>query len=194
MPIKSSRAGHPWDTLSRAYDVLRVRAVGGDEVFGQPVLARRSSPIIKLDCLRYWPMRGSSRFRYRTYCQPHRAPAGLRGPCVAAAARGGMCGARGAWAAEAGGCTTSAPCTSRPISGPRAGVLQGTSPGPADHHRACSGPKRGTEGHRSSPHTTPCPGANPTVNCPPKNSKVIYQLPPILLRSARCVGVSVLAR
>ena len=47
--ITSSRMGHLWDTLSRAYDVLGLQvAAGGDEVFQALVLARIIEPTSKL--------------------------------------------------------------------------------------------------------------------------------------------------
>jgi len=45
LEIASSRMGHLWDGLSSAYDALGfARAVGGDEVFRQLVLARIIEP------------------------------------------------------------------------------------------------------------------------------------------------------
>ena len=53
LPILSSRMGHLWDALSRAYDALGFEeAAGGDEVFRQLVLARIIEPTSKLDSLR----------------------------------------------------------------------------------------------------------------------------------------------
>ncbi len=53
LPITSSRMGHLWDALSRAYDVLGFdEAAGGDEVFRQLVLARIIEPTSKQDSLR----------------------------------------------------------------------------------------------------------------------------------------------
>jgi hypothetical protein len=50
LPITSSRMGHLWDALSRAYDALGFdRATGGDVVFQQLVLARIIEPASKLD-------------------------------------------------------------------------------------------------------------------------------------------------
>jgi Transposase DDE domain len=50
LPITSSRMGHLWDALSRAYEVLGFdRAAGADEVFRQLVLARIIEPTSKLD-------------------------------------------------------------------------------------------------------------------------------------------------
>jgi hypothetical protein len=53
LEIASSRMGHLWDGLSSAYDQLGfARAVGGDEVFRQLVLARIIEPTSKADSLR----------------------------------------------------------------------------------------------------------------------------------------------
>jgi Transposase DDE domain len=53
LEIASSRMGHLWDGLSSAYDQLGfARAVGGDEVFRQLVLARIVEPTSKADSLR----------------------------------------------------------------------------------------------------------------------------------------------
>jgi hypothetical protein len=53
LEIASSRMGHLWDGLSSAYDALGfARAVGGDEVFRQLVLARIIEPTSKADSLR----------------------------------------------------------------------------------------------------------------------------------------------
>ena len=53
LEIVGSRAGHLWDALCRAYDVLGFdHAVGGDEVFRDLVLARIIEPTSKSDSLR----------------------------------------------------------------------------------------------------------------------------------------------
>jgi hypothetical protein len=53
LEIVSSRAGHLWDALCRAYDTLGFDdAAGGDAVFRQVVLARIIEPTSKLDSLR----------------------------------------------------------------------------------------------------------------------------------------------
>jgi hypothetical protein len=53
LPITSSRAAHLWDALCRAYGALGFdTAAGGDEVFGQLVLARIIEPTSKIDSLR----------------------------------------------------------------------------------------------------------------------------------------------
>src|SRR5271166_2582370 len=53
LPITSSRAGHLWDALCRAYEVLGFNtAAGGDEVFRDLVLARIIEPTSKADSMR----------------------------------------------------------------------------------------------------------------------------------------------
>ncbi len=53
LQIVSSRAGHLWDALSRAYDTLGFsESTGGDAVFRQLVLARIIEPTSKLAQLR----------------------------------------------------------------------------------------------------------------------------------------------
>lgn len=53
LPVTSSRMGHLWDSLDRAYDVCGFdAATGGDEVFRVLVLARVIEPTSKLDSLR----------------------------------------------------------------------------------------------------------------------------------------------
>ncbi len=53
LEIVSSRAGHLWDALRRAYDTLGLdEAAAGDEVFRALVLARIIEPTSKLDSLR----------------------------------------------------------------------------------------------------------------------------------------------
>jgi hypothetical protein len=53
LEIVSSRMGHLWDALTRAYEVLGFdQATGGDEVFRQLVLTRIIEPTSKLDSLR----------------------------------------------------------------------------------------------------------------------------------------------
>jgi hypothetical protein len=53
LPITSSRMGHLWDALSRAYEVLGFEAAtDADEVFRALVLARIIEPTSKLDSLR----------------------------------------------------------------------------------------------------------------------------------------------
>jgi len=53
LEIVSSRAGHLWDALCRAYDALGFdQAAGGDVVFRDLVLARIVEPTSKLDALR----------------------------------------------------------------------------------------------------------------------------------------------
>ena len=53
LPITSSRMGHLWDALCRAYDAVGFgEAAGGDDVFRELVLARIIEPTSKLDSLR----------------------------------------------------------------------------------------------------------------------------------------------
>lgn len=67
LEITSSRMGHLWDALSRAYDALGfAEAAGGDEVFRQLVLARIIEPTSKQDSLRVLAEAGIEPASYRT--------------------------------------------------------------------------------------------------------------------------------
>jgi hypothetical protein len=67
LEIRSSRMGHLWDALSRAYGVLGLdQAAGGDEVFRALVLARIIEPVSKLDSLRVIEEAGISPPSYAT--------------------------------------------------------------------------------------------------------------------------------
>jgi hypothetical protein len=67
LEIASSRMGHLWDGLSSAYDALGFsRAVGGDEVFRQLVLARIIEPTSKQDSLRVLAEAGVDAISYAT--------------------------------------------------------------------------------------------------------------------------------
>jgi hypothetical protein len=67
LPITSSRMGHLLDALARGYDVLGFgQAAGGDEVFGQLVLARIIEPASKLDSLRVLEEAGVAPASYAT--------------------------------------------------------------------------------------------------------------------------------
>ena len=67
LEIASSRMGPLWDGLSGAYDALGFdRAVGGDEMFRQLVLARIIEPTSKLDSLRVLAEVGVDAPSYRT--------------------------------------------------------------------------------------------------------------------------------
>ncbi|MFC6871325.1 IS1634 family transposase [Haloechinothrix salitolerans] len=67
LPIRSSRMGHLWDALSRAYDALGFDAAAeGDEVFRGLVLARIIEPTSKLDSLRVLDEVGVQAPSYRT--------------------------------------------------------------------------------------------------------------------------------
>jgi Transposase DDE domain len=67
LEIINSRAGHLWDGLGRAYQVLGLdRAAGGDEVFRDLVLARIIEPTSKADSLRVLAETGVESVCYRT--------------------------------------------------------------------------------------------------------------------------------
>lgn len=67
LEIASSRMGHLWDALCRAYDGLGFgEAAGGDEVFRQLVLARIIEPTSKEDSLRVLAEVGVAPASYRT--------------------------------------------------------------------------------------------------------------------------------
>ena len=67
LPITSSRMGHLWDALCRAYDALGfTTAAGGDVVFRDLVLARIIEPTSKLDSLRVLGEVGIEAVTYRT--------------------------------------------------------------------------------------------------------------------------------
>ena len=67
LPITSSRMGHLWDALCRAYATLGFdEATGGDEVFRDLVLARIIEPTSKLDSLRVLTEVGIDPVSYRT--------------------------------------------------------------------------------------------------------------------------------
>jgi hypothetical protein len=67
LEIASSRMGHLWDGLCRAYDVLGFdEAAGGDEVFRQLVLARIIEPTSKEDSIRVLAEAGINPASYRT--------------------------------------------------------------------------------------------------------------------------------
>lgn len=95
LEIASSRMGHLWDALSRAYDALGfAHAAGGDEVFRQLVLARIIEPTSKEDALRVLAEAGVGAASYRTI--KRRLPAyatdswrdGLSAACAAHASLG----------------------------------------------------------------------------------------------------------
>jgi len=67
LEIVSSRAGHLWDALCRAYNTLGFdTAASGDEVFRALVLARVIEATSKLDCLRVLEETGVAAPSYRT--------------------------------------------------------------------------------------------------------------------------------
>jgi Transposase DDE domain len=95
LEIASSRMGHLWDALCRAYDVLGfAQPTGGDEVFRQLVLARIIEPTSKQDSLRVLDEAGVDGASYPTLNR--RLPAyaqdswrrGLAAACAAHAALG----------------------------------------------------------------------------------------------------------
>jgi len=67
LPITSSQMSHLWQGLGTVYDVLGFdRAVGGDEVFRQLVLARIIEPTSKADSLRVLAEVGVEAMSYPT--------------------------------------------------------------------------------------------------------------------------------
>lgn len=67
LPITSSRMGHLWDALCRAYRALGFEeAAGGDEVFRDLVLAGIIEPTSKLDTARVLGEVGLTPVSYRT--------------------------------------------------------------------------------------------------------------------------------
>ncbi len=67
LEITSTRMGHLWDALSRAYDALGFpQATGHDEVFRQLVLARIIEPASKQDSLRVLEEAGAPAPSYPT--------------------------------------------------------------------------------------------------------------------------------
>ncbi len=90
LEIVGSRAGHLWDALCRVYDLLGLdRAVGGDEVFRDLVLARIIEPTSKQDSLRVLAETGVEPVSYRTVTRrlPVFAKPTLRHALSAACAR-----------------------------------------------------------------------------------------------------------
>lgn len=94
LPITSSRMGHLWDGLCRAYDRLGfAEAVEGDEVFRQLVLARIVEPTSKLDSARVLDEVGVEAASYATVKRRQSAYAKgswRRGLAVACAAHAGL--------------------------------------------------------------------------------------------------------
>jgi len=95
LEITSSRMGHLWDALCRAYDVLGFdEAAGGDEVFRQLVLARIIEPTSKEDSVRVIEETGTRAASYRTIKRRLAGYAeeswrqGLAGACAARARLG----------------------------------------------------------------------------------------------------------
>jgi hypothetical protein len=89
LPITSSRMGHLWDALCRAYRALGFEAAaGGDEVFRDLVLARIIEPTSKLDSARVLAEAGIEPVSYRTLTRrlPVFATESFRGGLAAACA------------------------------------------------------------------------------------------------------------
>jgi hypothetical protein len=135
LEIASSRMGHPWEALCRAYEVLGFdEAAGGDEVFRQLVLARIIEPTSKEDSLRVLAETGVEPASYRTV--KRRLPVypqdawrwRLASACVRQAALGPA-------SLVLYDVSTLYFETDAGDGFPGAGVLQGTPAGPADHHR-----------------------------------------------------------
>ena len=100
LEITSSRMGHLWDALGRAFDVLGFADVtGGDEVFRDLVLARVIQSTSKLDALRVLAEVGVEAQSYRTVTR--RLP-GLRDRRLASRARHGVCSAHESGGGEPG--------------------------------------------------------------------------------------------
>ena len=80
LPITSSQMSHLWQALGTVYEALGFdRAVGGDEVFRQLVLARIIEPTSKADSLRVLAEVGVAAPSYPTLNR--RLPCGCRDPC-----------------------------------------------------------------------------------------------------------------
>ena len=95
LPITSSRMGHLWNSLACGYAVLGLeQAAGGDEVFGDLVLARIIEPTSKLDAARVLEEAGAVPASYPTICRRLRVyardawRAKLSAACVARAGLG----------------------------------------------------------------------------------------------------------
>ena len=95
LEITSSRAGHLWDALCRAYDSLGfAEAARGDEVFRDLVLARIVEPTSKADSLRVLGETGAEPVSYATLKRrlPLYAEASFRQGLAAACARHAVLG------------------------------------------------------------------------------------------------------
>lgn len=94
LAITSSRMGHLWDALSRAYEVLGLHvAAGGDEVFRCLVLARIIEPTSKIDALRVLEEVGARAPSYATvkrHLPVFAEPAWQRALSAACAAHAGL--------------------------------------------------------------------------------------------------------
>jgi Transposase DDE domain len=95
LEIVSSRMGHLWDALARAYEVLGFdAATGGDEVFRQLVLARIIEPASKEDSLRVLAETGTDPVALRTVMRrlPTYAKASWRAQLATACAQHAVLG------------------------------------------------------------------------------------------------------
>ena len=157
LPITSSRMGHLWDALCRAYDVLGFdAAAGGDEVFRALVLARIIEPTSKLDSLRVLD-RGRDRRAVVSDDQAAAAGATRSDDVAAGGCAGGVRGARRARPGDAGALRRDH-VVLRDRRGrrvPRARVLQGTPAGAADHRRAVDRRRRVPAAGRTRSRATP---------------------------------------
>ena len=99
LPMVSSRMGHLWDGLCRAYDALGFPAAAGEDEVWDLVLARIIEPTSKLDSLRVLAEVGVDPVSYRTlkrrlpvYAQAGVAARARRGVRAACGARSGVAG------------------------------------------------------------------------------------------------------
>ncbi len=142
LPITSSRMGHLLDALEHAYRVLGFEhAAGGDETFRHLVLARIIEPVSKLDSLRVLEEAGIAALSYRTVARrlPAYAQEEWRQRLSEACAAHARLGPASLVLYDV---STLYFETGKGGRVPRAGVLQGTPPGAADHHRPAHWPGR----------------------------------------------------
>jgi hypothetical protein len=140
LPITSSRMAHLWDALAHAYRALGFDgASGGDEVFRQLVLARIIEPTSKLDSAQVLE---ETEISAPSYPDAAAAPAHLCQGLVAAEAGRRVRRACGAGPGQPGALRRVHSVFRVRCRGwvPRARILQGAAPGPADHHRPARRP------------------------------------------------------
>ena len=133
--IVSSRAGHLWDALLRAYEVLGLdEAAGSDAVFRDLVLARIVEPTSKFDSLRVLAEVGVPAVSYSTVKRrlPAYAEASWRQELAKACAAHAALGPASLVLYDVSTLHFETH-TDRRV--PRARLLHGTSPGTADHDR-----------------------------------------------------------